>query len=270
MKNLISIIILGLILFGCGPAEKKTKVTPSPFETDYHLYAGVLEKYVMGGTVDYGALKNDRTDLDDFVGQLAGLTLEEYDSMDGSGQLALWINAYNALILRTVIDAYPVASIRDIEGALDDTRWEVAGKTMTLDIIRNDIMRYEFEDARALLALTCASVDGPLLMSTPFKGATIDDQLDSAAYAFVNDVDRNKINPHNNTVTACEIFSWYGEDFAVEYDTDDFDYLQLTDRAVLNFIFTFMDDSVTEFIDEEAEWTIEYRPFDWSLNDVKR
>lgn len=270
MRKLTALIIVGLLLVKCGPAEKETQVVPSPFEANYHAYANVLEKYTRGETVDYRALKNDRTDLDNFVGQLAGLTLEQYDSMDGGEQLAFWINAYNALTLRTVIDAYPVKSINDIEGAMDDAAWDVAGKTVTLDNIRDDILLHEFEDARALLALNWASVDGPAIMSTPFTGEAIDDQLDSVAYAFVNEVSRNTINPHKNVVTTSKIFSLYGENFAAEYDTEDFPHLSRNDRAVLNFIFTFADDSITEFIDEEAEWKVEYRPFDWALNDVKR
>ena len=49
-----------------------------------------------------------------------------------------------------------------------------------------------------------------------------------------------------------------------------FDHLVPDERAILNFIFTFSDESVMDFIDEEAEWEIDYRTFDWSLNDVKR
>lgn len=270
MRKLTIFIIAGLLLAGCGPAEKKTDQPDSTFEFNYRLYADVLEKYTDYRTVDYAALKSNRTDLDNLIDQLAQLPLEEYDRMDDAEQLAFWINAYNALLLRTVVDAYPVASVKDIEGAMDDARWEITGKTIALDNIRDDILRDEYEDARILLALSCAANDGPPLFPEPFNGRDIDDQLDSAVYLFVNDVDLNTINPHEQTIITSEIFSWYGDDFSRDFATDDFDHLGQNERAVLNFIFTFVDESVTEFIDEQAEWQIEYRLFDWSLNDIKK
>ncbi|UCG60319.1 MAG: DUF547 domain-containing protein [Candidatus Zixiibacteriota bacterium] len=270
MKYVITVLTVGLIFAGCGYKEKQADVSPSPFESSYETYSRVLESFVKEGLVDYRGLKDSRADLDSFIGQLAGLTMKEYDSLGGSEQLAMWINAYNAITLRIVIDAYPVASINHIEGAFDDKAWQVAGKTVTLDNIRDDIIRSEFYDVRVFFALHSASAGSPSLFRVPFRGRAIDDQLDSAAYAFVNDVDRNTINPHNNTITTSEIFRRYAEDFKDEYDTDDFDYLERPERAVLSFIFTYADDSVQEFIDETAEWTIEYRPFDWSLNDVRR
>ncbi len=270
MKYPITALLVGVLLLGCSSTDKKADVKPSPFEHNYTLYAGVLSAHVIEGLVDYGALKEARADLDAFIGQLAGLTLEGYDSLDGSEQLAFWINAYNAITLRTVIDAYPVSSINDIDGAMSREGWDVAGKTVTLENIRDDILRSEFDDVRVLFALNLASAGSPAVFAEPFHGETVDDQLDSAVYAFVNDVKRNTINPHNNTITTSEIFLWYGEDFEEEYGTDDFANLQRPERAALNFIFTYADDSVLEFVDESADWTLEYRPFDWSLNDVKR
>lgn len=269
MKNLFVSILVGLLALGCGPAEKKADITPSEFEANYDLYASVLQKHVQGEAVDYAALKNDRADLDKFIGLLAGLTMEEYDSMTSGEQLALWINAYNAVLLRTIIDSYPVTSVKDIEGATDGAGWEIAGKTVTLDNIRDDIIRAGFGDARALIALSCAAVDGPVLSPVPYKGEMVDDQLDGAVHNFVNDVHRNKINPHTGTITANELFVWYATDVADQYGTDEFAHLKPSDRAVFAFILANVDESIVDFIDESAGWQIEYKPFDWSLNDVK-
>ena len=43
--------------------------------------------------------------LDQFVASLAGASI---DSAPRAEQIAFWLNAYNALVLRTVIDHYPI------------------------------------------------------------------------------------------------------------------------------------------------------------------
>src|SRR5262249_28275220 len=65
----------------------------------------ILDTYVRDGEVYYRALKLERGRLDAFVNQLAGASTEK---MSRDEQVAFWINAYNALVLRTVIDHYPI------------------------------------------------------------------------------------------------------------------------------------------------------------------
>ena len=69
----------------------------------------------------------------------------EADKLSRDEQLAFWLNAYDAFILRTVIDGYPIArrsnayparSIRQIPGAFERIR--AAGKSLTLDEDRAD------------------------------------------------------------------------------------------------------------------------------------
>ncbi|UCE24511.1 MAG: DUF547 domain-containing protein [Candidatus Zixiibacteriota bacterium] len=270
MKKLNIITVIGLLLAGCGSSKDHARVEPKPFDPDYTAYVRVLNTFVQGELVDYARLKEDRSDLDQFVSELAGLSLEEYDEMDATEQMALWLNAYNGITLRSVIDAYPVASIKDIEGVWDKTRWTVAGENVTLDDIEHNILRPVYEDGRIHFAVNCASLGCPPLLAEPFLPEVLDDQLDDLVFAFVNDVSRNSINPHNNTLTTTEIFSWFGDDFRDEFETDAYPNLRPAEAAVLNFIFSYADESILEFVDESAEWTIEYMPYDWSLNDIKR
>ena len=57
---------------------------------------------------------------------------------DRNKQLAFWINAYNAFVLRTVIDYYPINgraamyprnSIRQVAGAFEKRPFRAAGRT---------------------------------------------------------------------------------------------------------------------------------------------
>ena len=69
---------------------------------------------------------------------------------------AFWLNAYNALVLKTVIDHYPIRgqfseyptnSIRQIPGAFAQRTHRVAGRDLTLDSIETTVLT-ELSDPR--------------------------------------------------------------------------------------------------------------------------
>ena len=82
-------------------------------------------------TQDAGPL---RLGLFGYYGEDAGWSREQ--------QMAFWVNAYNAFVLQTVVDNYPIRgrasnypsnSVRQIPGVFDKTPRTVAGRTLTLD-----------------------------------------------------------------------------------------------------------------------------------------
>src|SRR5581483_8983617 len=106
----------------------------------------ILDLYVRDGFVYYRALKAERAKLDGYVNQLAAAAP---DQMPRNEQIAFWINAYNALVLRTVVDHYPIAtrspqypqhSIRQIPGAFERLPHKVGGRSLTLDQIEQEVL----------------------------------------------------------------------------------------------------------------------------------
>src|SRR5437588_9604018 len=69
-------------------------------------YDTILDLYVRDGFVYYRALKLERGKLDGFVASLATASI---DAASKEEQIAFWINAYNAFVLRTIVDSYPIA-----------------------------------------------------------------------------------------------------------------------------------------------------------------
>ena len=115
------------------------------------LLDDTLDLYVRDGLVYYRALKSDRSRLDRFVSWLA---TEAVGSGSRDEQIAFWINAYNALVLKTVIDHYPIVqhskdyparSIRQIPGAFERLTHRVGAGSVTLDQIEQMILG-EFRD----------------------------------------------------------------------------------------------------------------------------
>ena len=85
-------------------------------------YDELLDLNVRDGLVYYRVLRAERGRLDAFVASLANVSIE---SAPRDAQIAFWLNAYNALVLKTVVDHYPIpqrtseypkGSIRQIRG----------------------------------------------------------------------------------------------------------------------------------------------------------
>ena len=48
---------------------------------------------------------------------------------------AFYINAYNVLVIKQVVDNYPINSPKDVTGFFDERKFTVAGEELTLDQI---------------------------------------------------------------------------------------------------------------------------------------
>ena len=158
-----------------------------------------------------------RAALDAYVASLAGA---RPGALARPEQKAYWINFYNALTVRTVLDRYPVESIRDIDispGWFSDGPWgaalvEVEGEAVTLDDIEHRILRPIWRDPRLHYALNCAAAGCPELAAEAYRADALEAQLDRAARAYVNHP-RGVEATADGGVLLSSIFDWYAEDF---------------------------------------------------------
>src|SRR5258708_39537639 len=113
--------------------------------------------------VYYRALKAERSRLDALIGQMGTAAV---DSLSRDEKIAFWLNAYDAIVLKTVIDHYPIQgqarmypphSIRQIPGAFDKTAHRVAGRTLTLDQVEQAVLT-EVYDPRVYLAIGIGAI----------------------------------------------------------------------------------------------------------------
>ena len=234
-----------------------------------------LDLYVRDGYVYYRTLKIERARLDMYVSWLANVAV---DSLPRDEQLAFWLNAYNALVLRTVIDRYPIQgsspgyparSIRQIPGAFERLPHRVAGRTLTLDQIEQTILP-RFRDPRVYLALGRGSVGGGRLRSEAFSPARLEAQLTAVAEECARRLECIQIELQNNQVLASAIFSWREAEFAAAYAALAPAALASRspiERAVLAFVEPKLLAAEREFL-AQNRFRLSYKPFDWSLNDL--
>lgn len=265
MKRLISILPL-LILAACGGQEARTDVELKPFDFTYQTYATLLSEYVIGDRVDYASLKEKRAPLDTLVALLASADLY---TATVDQKLSFYINAYNILTLRSIIDAYPVKSIKDIGGVWDKTSWIVAGDKLTINDIEHEILRKKFDEPRIHVAVNCASIGCPPLLDTPYYPDSIDTQLEYSSRRFASSSTHNTLDIQAGEAGLSAIFDWFGDDFIAQYyDANSFPGVSKKENAALSFLLQHLD-SVPTVEGNKTKFDLNYIDYDWSLNDVE-
>ena len=246
----------------------------------YEDYAAVLSAYVSsGGMVNYKQLKSNRKQLNTFVKSMAGLDSKTYDNWNENAKIVFWLNAYNALTLKAIIDNYPIKasffksaiypknSIRQIGGVWDEIKFNVMGKKLTLEHIEHKILRVKFNEPRIHMAMVCAAMGCPPLLNEPYEGRKLDEQLNNRARRFLGNPDKFKINRENGRVYLSPILKWFADDFVNKYGTEEHIGKQnKKTSAVLNFIADYLEKSDKDYI-LAGEFRIKYLRYDWSLNE---
>jgi hypothetical protein len=235
----------------------------------------ILDTYVRDGYVYYRALRGERRRLDEYV---KGLANADVDQRSKEEQIAFWLNAYNALVLRTVVDHYPAPrrsadyperSIRQTPGAFERLTHRVAGRTLTLDQIEQTVLS-TYGDPRLYFAIGRGSVGGGRLRSEVFTAAMLERQLEEVASECVTRAECMQIDHAANTLNASSIFSWHEKDFVAAY-ADKAAALYATrspiERAILGFVRPKLLQTERDFL-EKNTFRLAFRPFDWSLNDL--
>ena len=230
---------------------------------DHGKWDAFLVRYVRIGAdgvhrVAYGEVTpSDRARLDRYVAHLSGLPISQFNRAE---QMAYWINLYNALVVRLVVDHYPIASIRNIgsrSGAPGTGPWrqelvKVEGIPLSLHDIMHRILRPIWRDPRVHYALSCGAVGCPNLQPEPFEADQLERQLSEAAMAYVNDP--RCISIEGDQLGLSSLFRWYQDDFGG------------TDRDVLNHLMAYAEPGLAMKLQRFDR--ISGDGFDWRLNDA--
>jgi hypothetical protein len=234
------------------------------------------------GFVDYRALKQDRIDLDDFLVSVDKLKVAAYREWTDERKISFWIDVYNALTLKVILDHYPIKSsflkslrypknsIRQIGGVWDKITFQVMGEEMSLDHIEHQILRREFKEPRIHMALVCAAMSCPPLRQEPYEGERLRDQLDDQTRRFVTDPRGFLIDREKERIYLSSIFKWYGDDFVDVYEPESgYIGLKQKERAVLSFISRYLSDQDQDYLKNES-YKVKHLNYDWTLNEKKK
>jgi hypothetical protein len=237
----------------------------------------ILDIYVRDGFVYYRALASERARLDRYVASL-DVPSATVAGWDRHRQAAFWINAYNALVMRTVIDHYPIRgragtypanSIRQIPGAFDRTIWRVAGIAVTLDDIEKSRVA-SFDDPRMFFALGRGAVGSGRLRSEAYTAARLDAQLADVRRDCLRRVTCVQVDEQAGAVLASAVFGWREPQFVAAFASAlEGRYPGRTpiELAVLAYVDPNLYPSEREWLARNT-FAVRYVDFDWRLNDL--
>ena len=235
----------------------------SAMKVDHRNWEAFLLNYLRPGAdgihrLAYGRVKKrDYNSLSRYIQKLSKVEVSAYAR---SEQLAYWINLYNALTVKLVLDHYPFASIQKLGKPGDETRssvWgrglvTIAGVSLSLDDIEKRILQPIWDDPRVHYAITCPAVGCPNLQPVPFVGAQLERQLSDAAMAFVNDP--RCIHIRGDQLHVSSFYRWHLEEFGG------------TERAVINHLMAYAEPELAMALQRFDR--LHGDIFDWRLNDI--
>ena len=249
----------------------------TPRAQDRQAFDTILDTYVRDGMVYYRALKSDRGKLDGYLNSLADVDVA---ARPREAQISFWLNAYNALVLRTVIDHYPIAarsndypphSIRQVPGAFERLTHRVGGSAVTLDQIEQAILT-SFHDPRVYFALGRGALGGGRLRSEVFTPDKLESQLSEVAAECVSRSACVLVDRDGGKVNASPIFSWREKDFVAAYADKApgaFTNRSPVERAIVAFVEPKLLTIERDYLSKNANnFQVTYEKFDWTLNDL--
>ena len=272
----VAVIMIAAVLLAGNADAGSTKSKPISFwetsdeaslkQVDHGAWQDILTAYLRIHSsginkFDYAALKASAKDASKLAKYLS--YLQEFDprTYSRAEQKAYWINLYNALTVKVVVDAFPVDSIRDIcrnrapgsecSGPWNEVRAKVAGRDLTLDNIENDILRPIWKDNLIHYGLSCASYGCPDLSATAFTAKNAEELLNAGARKYVNH-SRGVDFMEDDFIIISSIYDWYAEDFGSNR------------RGVIRHLARYADEELAKRL-ENFNGAIDYE-YDWRLN----
>ncbi|MEP2277808.1 DUF547 domain-containing protein [Maribacter sp.] len=223
-----------------------TSVSAQDVATFFGKSDSFFKEYVVNGKVKYAAIKSNPDVLNEVLNSAKGVSVSKSNA---TTYQAFWINAYNLLVINGIVKNYPLKSPLDVAGFFDKTKYEVAGKSVTLNGIENDLLRAQFPtEPRFHFVLVCAGLGCPPIINAAYKPNLLEGQLQKQTVLAINNPKFIKVN--KTKVQISQLFEWYKGDFEQNGSTVD-------------FINTYR----KEQLPDNAK--VSYYSYDWSLNEAK-
>lgn len=258
------------------------KVAPDfPSDGFSHLdFEDLLKKYVdEDGNIDYDEWRNDDESVAQLESYLAAVSAYSPDNTPGrfatrNDELAYWIYGYNAYVIWSVLDNWPIESVTDVKAPLEvvrglgffyQLRFAFGGEKHSLLSVENGKIRKNFDDPRIHFALNCASESCPVMRPSLPTGEALQELLASAALEFVSDPKNVTIDHANKQIVLSTIFKWFRKDFLNDLARQG----RPAELGVVDYVASVAPDIVRAELDSARGYDVVFRDYDWSLNRVE-
>ena len=264
-----AVLFLATLVLGCATVIEPRPWVPEPGPFDHAELDLVQQRFVDDrGRVDYDALARDRKGLDRYYLRLATASPRSHPAVfpTREDELAYWINAYNAAVLVTVLEHYPIDSVGDVKapivlrpflfgkarlaGFFYFQHVRLGGENMSLYELENEIIR-GYGEPRIHFAINCASVGCPFLPQHAFSPERLDAELDSEARRFFASPEKLLVDHEPRIIWVSPILDWFREDFG---------------GALLAYVRRYVSPERRVELDRAADYELRFMGYDWGLN----
>ncbi|MEO9512563.1 MAG: DUF547 domain-containing protein [Flavobacteriaceae bacterium] len=236
-KKLITFLYFAISYAGFG---QNTSEFFSKSETFFNTY-------VKEGRVIYSNIKDNPTSLNELLELAKDISIPVKEA---EAYQSFWINGYNLMVIKSIVENYPIKSPLDKAGFFDKTKHEIGGMAITLNDIENKLLRANFpKEARFHFVLVCAGLGCPPIINKAYLPNTLDAQLQQQTKLALNDP--NFVRVKGKKVNLSQIFEWYKTDFTQD------------GKSLVAFVNLYREEKL------DSNSKVGYYTYDWTLNETK-
>lgn len=181
-----------------------------PTGIDHGDYDRLLKKYVNeNGLVAYERWKSNAADVQALDAYIAKFAVAG-PAAKGDERHAALANAYNAFVVRWILQNYPTESIWKLKESFKGKRYNIGGATVSVDDIENGMLRPEI-GYRAHALMVCAARSCPPLQRSAYTAGEFGGQVERAYRTWLGRTDLNEFGKGGAEVSS--IFKWFATDF---------------------------------------------------------
>ena len=236
----------------------------------------LIRRVSTSGEVDYEgwhADADDRATLSAYltaVGRYSPVATPERFPTDQDA-LAYWMYSYNAWVIYSVLENWPIESVTDVRAPLEAVkglgffyrqRFLFGGEYLSLLTVENDRIRKRFRDPRIHFVLNCGSESCPVIRPELPTGEALEVLLEQATHEFLIDRRNVEIDTTDQRIELSAIFQMYRSDFVNDLRAQGLP----AERGVIAWIESAAPDELRAQLAAAQDFEVVFRDFDWSLN----
>jgi hypothetical protein len=280
LSLLLSALAL-LALAGCAAVQvqpvKAALPTDFPQQGFSHrAFEDLLQRFVVNQRVDYAAWHADAqalAQLDAYLAAVAAYSPENAPQRfpAKNDAKAYWLHVYNALVIKAVLEHWPLESVNDVKAPLEIVQgygffyrlgFIVGGKPYNLYDLEHEQVLKQWRDPRAHFVLNCASSSCPPIRPALPTGDALEPYLNQVTQEFLSDPHNVHVDHAKRQLLLSRIFKWYQADFIND--------LHRRGVPAQNGIVDYLIDAAPARLQAELRqaipYTIEYVAYDWNIN----
>lgn len=228
-------------------SEPKPKPKPekkaSPLASYFQATNQFLNQYVSGGLIAYSKIKKNT--IAPLIEQIATADLSQSNSTE---KQAFYINSYNLLVIKSLIDNGTPSSPLDVLGFFDAKKHKVAGQSITLDQLEKGKLFGLKKDPRFHFVAVCGAKGCPQIEPFAYSPSNLNAQLNRQTKKAINNPNFIRVKDDEQKVELSEIFKWYAGDFTQG------------GKSVLDYINQYRNTPIP------TSYQVGYYPYDWKIN----